>query len=1088
MDLVGFTGLAEDQDPEEVQEFLGRYFELTRSVIGRYGGTLEKLIGDAVMAVWGTPTAHEDGPERAVRAALDLLAAVPGLSPPAGLPRLAARAAVATGEAAVDIAEKDQALVAGDIVNIAARLETSAEAGTALVDVGTYRATRGAIAYRSLGELEMRGRRGAVATWQPLRVVAMRGGGRRGLLPEPRFVGRATELQALKDALQRAATDRDVQLVALTGPPGIGKSRLVWELEKYLDGVVTQAYWHRAGSPAYGSGSTYHALREMVRKRAEIGEATSTANAKRALRACIERFVPDPAEHHALERALAALLGLRPPPGGEREALFTAWRTFFERVADAGIAGLVFEDAESADAALLDFIEHVAEWSRGHPMLVVVLCRPELIERRPHWRSGLRNTTVLDVRPLEAADVAAVLDDLAPELPRRLRGRVVERARGVPLYAVETLRMLADRGVLAAEGTAYRVLTEADELNVPETLHALLAARLDALPADERALLRDASVLGRDFPVDALRAVADPTDPDDLERLVGRELLQRDPSDPSGVERYRFTDWLLQEVAYRGLGRRLRRERHIAAAGYYATLGETEAIASVAGHLYAAAMAVPHDTATEALARRAREALSAAADRASALYSPEEALLHLDRAITLTDDEAERASLDDRAGAAALAAGHLGEAEEHLRAALRSHQSHGDRRGAALSTARLGTVLLYRYEMDDAVGVLEGALIELSDAGMETEDPLMITLSAELARAHLALEHPDLAVAWADRALAASAAGGWMTPRIDALVTKGSALSISGNDTQGMALLEDAVRLAEANDVVRGELRARHNLALALLQDDPARALAVASEGMERARHFGSLELLVRLTILAAGEAAIDAGSWDWAVETLEDLDRDDLSVPDQIDLQSTVLLLAGWRGDPAAARRLEHLGQRISDVPGQAVAHAAALLDYRRSGLALALGQPDRALGYADEASRALRDAGYDRWALREAWLASSRAALWVGDAARVTAQLNELQRRGISGRWVVAQRATLTAGLAALGGVFDEADAGYDAAARWWRDLGLPMPLALCQLERSVLRRGSSGADAAELEAAAIFEGLGARLFLDRIGGFVA
>ncbi len=411
-DLVGFTPFAEERDAEEVRDTLTRYFELASDVIGRYGGTVEKFIGDAVMAVWGAPTAREDDAERAVRAALDLVDVVKGLGP-----TIQARAGVLTGEAAVTLGATNQGMVAGDLVNTAARLQSVAQPGTVLVGEPTMRAASAAIAFEEAGEQVLKGKQAPVAAYRALRVVSQRGGQGRSDLPEPPFVGRDEELRLLKDLIATTGRDRKTRLVSITGPGGIGKSRLAWELEKYIDGISETIYWHRGRSPAYGEGITFWALGEMVRRRARLAETDDEAATRDRIRSTVADFVPDEEDRRWVEPALLTLLGLEPAPAGGRDVLFAAWRIFFERIAERGTTVLLFEDLQWADTGLLDFIEQLLEWSKNVPLIVVTLARPELFDRRPDWGSATRNLTRLALEPLDDGAMRRLLDGFVPGLP-----------------------------------------------------------------------------------------------------------------------------------------------------------------------------------------------------------------------------------------------------------------------------------------------------------------------------------------------------------------------------------------------------------------------------------------------------------------------------------------------------------------------------------------------------------------------------------------------------------------------------------------------------------------------------------------------
>jgi class 3 adenylate cyclase len=452
-DLVGFTALSERRDAEDVRELLSRYFEATRDAIERHGGLVEKFIGDAVMAVWGTPTAHEDDAERSVRAALELVEGVDALGKSVGV-ELSARAAVLTGEAAVTIGAASQGLVAGDLVNTASRLQSEAEPGTVLVGEGAYRAAANAIAFTEVGPLSLKGKDEPVAAWRAARVIGQRGGAGRTEAIEPPFVGRTEEMRLIKELFHATGREGKARLVSVVGIGGIGKSRLAWEFLKYVDGLTETMYWHKGRCPAYGDGVSFWALGEMVRMRAGIAETDDPAASRRKLAEALDQYVPDEDERRWIEPRVAHLLGLVGRPPGERDELFSAWRSLFERISELGTTAMVFEDLQWADPGLLDFIEPLLEWSRNHPILIVTLARPELVDKRPSWGGGQRNFTSLHIESLPDPVMAELVEGFVTGLPGDGVGRIVARAEGVPLYAVETVRMLADRGVLVHQGNA----------------------------------------------------------------------------------------------------------------------------------------------------------------------------------------------------------------------------------------------------------------------------------------------------------------------------------------------------------------------------------------------------------------------------------------------------------------------------------------------------------------------------------------------------------------------------------------------------------------------------------------------------------
>jgi len=553
-DLVGFTSLSEQRDAEEVRELLTRYFDTSRRIIERYGGSVEKFIGDAVMAVWGTPTAQEDDAERSVRAALDLTQAISQLGAEVGAVDLQARAGVLTGEAAVTLGAEGQGMVAGDLVNTASRIQSAAEPGTVLVGEVTRRATEAAIVYEDAGAHALKGKAERVQLWRAVRVVAGIGGAYKSTGLEPPFFGRDRELRLVKELFHGSAEEKRAHLVSVVGIAGIGKSRLSWEFFKYLEGLAGLVLWHRGRCLSYGEGVTYWALADMVKMRCRISEGEEPASALTKLRTTLEEYVPDLEERKWVEQRLTQLLGLEERTAANPEDLFSAWRLFIERMAQATPVVMVFEDLQWADVALLDFIEYLLEWSREYPLFVVTLSRPDLLDRRPNWGAGKRNFTSLFLEPLPRDAMQQLLAGLAPGLPAELQSKILDRAEGVPLYAVETVRMLLDRGILVPEGNEYRLTGEVVALDVPETLQALIAARLDGLTQEERRVLQDAAVLGKVFTkagVAAVSGLAEPQLDPLLTSLIRKDVLsiQVDPRSPEHGQ-YGFLQDLVKRVAY----------------------------------------------------------------------------------------------------------------------------------------------------------------------------------------------------------------------------------------------------------------------------------------------------------------------------------------------------------------------------------------------------------------------------------------------------------------------------------------------------------------------------------------------------------
>ena len=584
-DLVGFTTLAEGRDAEDTRELLSQYFDLASDIVTRYGGTVEKFIGDAVMAVWGAPTAHEDDAERAVRAALELIDAVKALGP-----AIQARGGVLTGEAAVTVGATNQGMVAGDLVNTASRLQSVAPPGAVFVGEATQRAASKAIAFEEAGEQTLKGKTSPVPAWRALRVVAQVGGRNRSETLEAPFVGREDQLRLLKDMFNATSREGHARLASVIGPAGIGKTRLASEFLKHLDGLVETVWYHDGRSPAYGDGITFWALGEMVRRRAGLLETDDEATTRAKIRATLDQHVPDAGERRWIEGALLTLLGIGDAGGSEE--LFAAWRTFFERLAASAPVVLIFEDFHYADAGLIDFVDHLLEWSRNIPIYVVTLARPELLDKRPDWGAGKRNFTSLYLEPLSESTMYELLAGLVPGLPDQTMKAIVERADGIPLYAVEMVRMLVTDGRLAADGAAYRPSRRPDHPGRTQTLIALIASRLDSLDPADRALVSDAAVLGQTFTVAGLGAVSGIGGAEIEPRLLAlmrRELLtlETDPRSPEHGQ-YAFVQALIREVAYNTLAKRDRKVRHLAAARFFESLGTDEIAGGLASHYLAA--------------------------------------------------------------------------------------------------------------------------------------------------------------------------------------------------------------------------------------------------------------------------------------------------------------------------------------------------------------------------------------------------------------------------------------------------------------------------------------------------------------------
>lgn len=1073
-DLVGFTPLSEARDPEEVRAFLMGYFASARETIERFGGAVDKFIGDAVMAVWGAVTAREDDPERAVRAGLELAGSIPALGVEIGLPDLAVRVGILTGEAAVGPGDDERGLVVGDLVNTASRLQSIALPGTVVVGESTYRATRRSVKYEALGPQSLKGKQLPVPAWRATGVAALRGGRQRGDAKEPPFVDRVEELRLLKNALHATGRERRARLVSIVGIAGVGKTRLAWEFEKYVDGITEPIYWHEGHSPAYGEGVALWALGEMVRRRAGIAEGEEPATARERLMAMLDQYIPDPRERRWMEPRLAGLLGLVELPAGEVGELFSAFRTLFERVADLGTTVLIFEDLHLADAGLLDFIEGIPEWSRDHPILVVALARPEILDRRPGWGSGRHSFLYVHLGPLSPEEMGRLVEGLAPGAPRPVVERVLEAAAGVPLYAVELVRMLIDDGHLVEEDGRFRLVGALEDLAVPESLHALIGARLDLLDPATRDLVGDAAVLGRTFTLDALASLNDRAPAalrERLAELTRRELLEvhRDPESPERGQ-YGFVQSLIREVAYGRLTYAERRERHLRAAGYFEASGGDEAAGIVAGH-YLGAGAAAEGSEAEDLARRAAAALRAAAERAFALHSHEQALAYCRKALQAAPEDENAPVFLELAAESAAALVRPDDAEDFARRLVAWHLER-QQRGAELRAVHLlGRILVEQHEAGRAVLLLQETLALADEAEHPDE---VAALRSVLARAHMLAADPTRAIETADASLVVAERLGLVPVVAQNLITKGTALGDLGRRREGVTLLQGALQLAIEHELPTTELRARMNLSHLTWDDDPVAQLANLRAGLEQARRLGNRGWAVMLVgnlfdVLRA------TGDFDGALALLDGLDPEGLPPGQRTSLQLVRMTVTRYREDPAVIRReVDRLAALTVDSPDLQGRYYALVFRAVAAGL-----DGDHEAAFA--LSRQARDEnpmGSGEWLFP-----AGEAAIWMRDGARLRQVREDLAGRGPLGRTYDAWATELAAADDALAGRAAEAGAGFEAARRRWEDLRLKLHVAHNRIHLALLAAGTPAGAAAADEARRLLEQMGAPVLLAQV-----
>ncbi|MFL5925626.1 MAG: BTAD domain-containing putative transcriptional regulator [Gaiellaceae bacterium] len=803
-DLADITATAERLDPEDVRAVLRPYYARIRSEVERFGGRVETFIGDAMMALFGAHLAHEDDPERAVRAALAIR---DSLAEQKGPQRV--RIAVATGEAHVafgGLEHGEEPVAVGDVLNTAARLQVVAAENGVLVGEQTFHATKHAIDYRELEPVAARGKSAPVKAWEAIRVLA-----RPGADPSRHhtpFVGRARELAALRERLDWAAAERLPQLVTILGVPGIGKTRLVSEVQRRAAAADEPVRWHRGRSLPYGEGVSLWALGEMVKGAAGILESDTTREAERKLREAVDRTVTDPAEAAELADYLGALIGLggAEPTGADRRSeTFAAWGRFLESLADERPLVLVFEDLHWADEALLDFVDELVDRVSGVPLLVVATARPELLDRRPGWAGGKASALTISLPPLSESDttrlVEALLEASAPE--SATHEVLLARIGGNPLYAEQFCRMLLEHGRL-------------DEL--PQSLQGIIAARLDALTDPEKRLLQDASVVGRVFWVGALETIGGISRTDAerlLQTLVRREfvLRERHSSVAHDIE-FAFRHELLRDVAYDEIPHAGRAERHRRAAEWIESLGRPGDHAELLAHHYLAALDSARAAGADVslLVERAEQALHRAGLRAIRLSANERAVEHLSRAIILVGqlrESAERnrteTELQLQLGVALFALRGLGAPEVERAYSRAMELMMASAPAAEQFQAQFGLTIYYghRGHFDRSLRLVE----RLTQLAGEGDDSMRLQALHARWMNSLFAGRIDDAVAAADEAHAVyrpeahhplSFRYGNHDPGVCALALQALALAFRGESVKAVAQMHEAIALSEA--------------------------------------------------------------------------------------------------------------------------------------------------------------------------------------------------------------------------------------------------------------------------------------------------
>jgi len=822
-DLVGSTGLTERLDPEEAREVIGEFYGVMRGAVEPFEGAVANYLGDAVLAVFGFPTSHEDDPERAVRAGLAMRDAMPGLNDRLearfGV-RLSLRVGVNTGEVvAASGSVFDRDFLVSDAVTTAARLQQTIAPGLVVVGERTYRLTQTAITYRKLPPLEVKGKAAALRVWEAVAPSAQPLDGRRAIAP---LIGRQGELSLLRGFYQRCRDESLVHLITVLGQPGVGKSRLLREFLAEVRNGDQPPLILRGRSVAFGGQIGYHALIDILREQAGLLDTDAPEVVHEKLARWLRETLPG--HDHILE-GLELTFGTteqsQVDPGQLRRQLLEAWRELFSTLAAGRPVIAAFEDIHWGDEGLLDLIEWICEKVETAPLFLVCLARPELLERRSTWASTARNGTRIDLRPLrpqEADQLVAALSSqgLMPEM----RQAIAERTEGNPFFVEELVRMLMEG---SEPGAA-----------IPDTVQAVITARIDRLPPEERRVLQAAAVIGRSFRPAAVAALAEMSESDTghaLEGLISKQMVNPRPQSPAVDQtEYAFRHILTRDVAYGLLPKSQRARAHAEAARWLEVqMGDRveEVIEIVAEHLRAAG-----DDASAALAliRAANKARRqyANADAIRLFDQAEEAAtraglpprervpiyqgrgdvheLRGDYALALVDFErglvaardagepAVESGLENRVGLIFHRQLKLAEAEPHFRRAVELARQHGDSLMLGSSLADLANIAWDRGRLGPDDPVLSEAIAQLREAHNPSRLARGLNL---LCMAHFAAGEAPGAIAAAQEALLAAREAGDKSREATSLSYLAVVNTFWGRFRDGLRFGREASALAE---------------------------------------------------------------------------------------------------------------------------------------------------------------------------------------------------------------------------------------------------------------------------------------------------
>jgi class 3 adenylate cyclase/tetratricopeptide (TPR) repeat protein len=976
VDLVDYTSLTAGWDPEDVRELLTGYFQVADVVVQRYGGKVEKFIGDAVVAAWGAESSREDDAARCVRAGLEIIQAVAGYGQQRGLATLSARGGIVTGQVA-SWAGVNAGLLAGDRVNLAARIQSAADPGTVLVDDVTMRATQAAVVFADAGEQLLKGVAAPTRLWRAQRVIGGARGAQRTDGLEASFIGREGELAFVKQLFHATVDGARIRLVAVSGVAGVGKTRLSWEFQAYVEGLAGQTFLHRGRCPSYGDGVAFWALAEMVRARFDIAEDASADVAAASISDGIAEWVPDVDERAFVEPRLAVLVGAS-DRGFSREDLFAGWRLFLERLARLRPVVLVVEDLHWGDAGLFDFLEYLLDWSAAFPIYILTLARPELAERRPAWLADRGSATALHLDPLPDPAIRELLEELVPNLPAAVVAKITAHAAGIPLYAVETTRSLVDQGLVVRRDGVYCLEGDVDELVVPASLTALIAARIDAMPTAERELVKGLAVLGDSFLREAVTAVSDVPDDivDDLLRALVRKEVLAVQSDPLTQRRdqYSFVQAMLRSVAHDLLSRRERKQRHKAVADHLSVTfpdGGVDVAEVIAAHLFDALTAAGSDPDAEQLQTEAEKAFEKAGERAASVGSPDTAESYYRLAAGLTADEEHRTRHVESAALMAERAGRPSDALDLLQSAADAHRAAGRDVAAARLAMNEGWMRLnYRGGLEETVRRLEEALRVLEREHVAEALPdLHVVLAAALIEG--GYDH-DVAAQHLERGIVLAVARGDAVALMAGLHTKAWLLIHQHRVVEAKALLLAVIELADELNDTEFEARARGSVGHLLAIADLPGAAAQFQASIAISDRLGSAPFVAE-SEMQLGLLHLFLGRWDEAElcgqRAVETSGKDGL--PDGL---LVLAMLHAARGELVEAESQLARLEAITDPAEPSALH----VDIARSLIAFYGGRSDEAASTAASgAHRAFRGQGMLSDEFRLAWPLALEAAV---------------------------------------------------------------------------------------------------------------